>query len=315
MHAARLPAVDAIPTSNFHFQLKRLVLDESAGEVARLLHLDLLRLNAFRLRPRLSRDDNELDLREECSLRVKENAFVEEARAAVAQLAAEAPSRPDRFVAWFEELRLSGPGQTDSLFPWLADHANLGEMKWFLTQEVAGEAGFDDLVALTQVKMPRQVKLEMARNYWDEMGQGNSLGMHGPLLDKLSSTLELNANPTAVVWESLALSNLMAALASNRRYAFHSIGSLGVVELTAPGRSKMVNAGLKRLGVDPAARKYFALHSTLDVEHSKAWNCEVLLPLVQADGRVARAIAEGALMRLQAGERCFLRYRKELRRS
>ena len=52
-------------------------------------------------------------------------------------------------------------------------------MLWFLTQEVAGEAGFDDLLAMTQVKMPVTAKLEMARNYWDEMGRGRDTAMHG----------------------------------------------------------------------------------------------------------------------------------------
>jgi hypothetical protein len=90
------------------------------------------------------------------------------------------------------------------------------------------------------------------------------------------------------------------------------VGALGVIELTAPGRSALVNAGLKRLGVPAAARRYFALHATLDVKHSEAWNREVLAPLVDRDPRVAQALAEGALMRLHAGARCFTRYRREL---
>ena len=32
------------------------------------------------------------------------------------------------------------------------------KMLWFLTQEVAGEAGFDDLSAMTQVKVPVTAK-------------------------------------------------------------------------------------------------------------------------------------------------------------
>ena len=104
----------------------------------------------------------------------------------------------------------------------------------------------------------------------------------------------------------------MIALAMNRRYTYHSIGALGVIELTAPGRAAYVNAGLKRLGVDGAARRYFALHATLDVKHSEAWNREALRPLVAAKPEVAVAIAEGALMRLTAGARCFERYRREL---
>jgi hypothetical protein len=184
-------------------------------------------------------------------------------------------------------------------------------MVWFLKQEIAGEAGFEDLVAITQVKLPARPKLELARNYWDEMGQGHASGMHGPMLERLARELEIGGESDAV-WESLALGNLMIALASHRHYAYHSIGALGVIELTAPGRAECVNAGLKRLGVAGEARRYFALHATLDVRHSIAWNREVLRPLVETDPRVARAIAEGALMRLRAGERCFERYAREL---
>ena len=104
----------------------------------------------------------------------------------------------------------------------------------------------------------------------------------------------------------------MAALASTRRYAYQSIGALGAVEMTAPGRVSLVNAGLRRLGVSAEARQYFQLHAGLDIRHSKEWNAEVIEPLVSANPEVAWPIAEGALMRLRAGERCFERYRREL---
>jgi len=50
----------------------------------------------------------------------------------------------------------------------------------------------------------------------------------------------------------------------------------------------------------------------LDVKHSADWNREALRPLVEEDPRRAVAIAEGALMRLRCGERCFHRYRQHL---
>jgi hypothetical protein len=114
------------------------------------------------------------------------------------------------------------------------------------------------------------------------------------------------------VWQSLALSNLMVALATARHYAYQSVGALGVIELTAPGRSELVNAGLKRLGIGGAARRYYALHATLDIRHSSAWNSEALHPLVSDNPALAPLIAEGALLRLRAGARCFDRYRHEL---
>ncbi len=183
-------------------------------------------------------------------------------------------------------------------------------MCWFLTQEAAGEAGFEDLVAMSQVKLPVQAKLEMARNYWDEMGRGHERGMHGPMLAKAVTELELEPCIEGTVWESLALANLMVGMAINRRYVFQSIGALGVIEMTAPGRVSLVNEGLIRLQAPTSARLYFQLHAGLDVEHSRAWNTEVLHSLVAEDPRTAQPLAEGALMRLACGARCFQRYRE-----
>jgi hypothetical protein len=241
-----------------------------------------------------------------------EHAWIESERARVAPIVADVPRDADGFVAWFEMLRQTGPGQHDPLFPWLAEHATLDQLKWFLRQEVAGEAGFEDLVALTQLRMPEQAKLELARNYWDEMGRGHAGGMHGPMLARLAEDLALAALPDPIVWESTALGNLLAGFAANRCYAYQSIGALGVVELTAPGRAEQVNLGLKRVGVAPGIRQYYALHATLDIKHSEAWNRDVLHPLVAANRELAPLIAEGALLRLEAGARCFLRYRAEL---
>lgn len=275
------------------------------------LHRGLTAWNRRRLAPTCGSASWESDLADEHAWRLREGDFVEQERRIVEQRADAVPADADGFVAWFEALKEDGPGQKDSLFPWLAEEAPREAMIWFLTQEVAGEAGFDDLVAMTQVKLPTQAKLELARNYWDEMGQGKRGGMHGPMLEVLARELGI-APGEPIVWESLALGNLMTALAMNRRYTYHSVGALGVIELTAPGRAAHVNAGLKRLGVGGEARRYFALHATLDVKHSIAWNREVLRSLVTESPQTARAMAEGALMRLEAGRRCFERYRGEL---
>ena len=272
-------------------------------------HARLAQFNAERLAPALPDDGWPAELAGESALRIEEGDFVEGERAAVSERGASAPTAPRAFMRWYEDLRQSGPGQGDALFPWLARHATRAQMKWFLTQEAAGEAGFEDLLALTQMKLPTGPKLEMAANYWDEMGRGHPRGMHGPMLQDVVTVLGLKPGVESTVWQSLALSNLMVALAANRRYAYQSVGALGAIEMTAPGRVSLVNEGLKRLGVPIAGRKYFQLHAGLDIAHSKDWNEHVILPLAKADPRFATAIAEGALMRLAAGERCFSYYR------
>lgn len=241
-----------------------------------------------------------------------EHAFIEELRSEVQREAALAPTDAEGFVSWFEALKLSGPGQHDRLFPWLAEQADRDQIRWFLSQETAGEAGFDDLVAMTQVKLPDRAKMELARNYWDEMGRGNVKGMHGPMLGQLVAILDLDVCIEHTVWESLALANAMTTMATSRAYAWHSVGALGVIELTAPDRSAHTARALRRLGLSDRERRYFDLHAVLDIKHSRDWNDEAIRPLVEEDPRRATAMAEGALIRLRCGARCFDRYRAHL---
>jgi hypothetical protein len=274
-------------------------------------HQRLTRWNNRRLAPGVPYENWAADAAEDAEMILLEGAWIERLRKDAEPWLADMPTDPDAFVKWFEALQGKGPGENDPLFPWLADEADFEQMRWFLLQEVAGEAGFDDLVAMAQVKMPDRPKLELARNYWDEMGRGNAGGMHGPMLDKLAKHLDLHPTIEGTVWPSLALGNVLVAFSTTRRYAFHALGALGVVELTAPWRADHVARGLKRVGVGPE-RKYYALHATLDVEHSRAWNEEVLRPLAESRPDVIRSLAEGAVMRLMAGAACFESYREHL---
>ena len=276
------------------------------------LQQTLAHWNRKRLAPGFPVDDWQGHFAREGRMQALEAAFLDGLRAEVAARARLAPRSAEAFVGWFEDLADTGPGQGDPLFPWLAEEATIEQMRWFIEQEAAGEAGFDDLVALTQVKLPTGPKLELARNYWDEMGCGNPRGVHGTMLAALAETLRIAPTIEGTVWESLALANTMTGLATNRNYAWHSVGALGVIELTAPGRSACVARGLRRLGLSERQRRYFDLHALLDVKHSREWNREAIGPLVAEDPRRAVAMAEGALMRLLCGQRCFARYRAHL---
>ncbi|CAN5885887.1 hypothetical protein BH11PSE13_BH11PSE13_40370 [soil metagenome] len=272
------------------------------------LHFQLARFNARRLAPGLPSAQWEEDLCQDYAYRQVEGHYLEALRRGVQPLAAEAAGSTEHFIEWFEQLAVVGPGQGHPLFTWLAEEADLAQMRWFLAQEAAGEAGFEDLLAYVQVKLPPQAKLECARNFWDEMGHGKQGAMHGQMLDNMVRELELQPAIGTTVWESLALANTMVGLATTRRYAHHALGALGVIELTAPGRVKKVAVGMRRLGMSGHARAYFDLHAALDVSHARAWIREVIRPTVEANPECTQALAEGALMRLLCGARCFERY-------
>jgi len=274
------------------------------------LQARLAKWNRARLALQTPPRDWRAALEHDHAMRLEEVAFIEAARKPFIAAAEAAPRDPSAFVAWFEDLKATGPGQGDALFPWLAERATLDEMRWFVEQEAAGESGFDDLVAMAQVKTPVQAKLELARNYWDEMGRGNAKGMHGPMLEAIVHALNVTPTIEKTVAPSLALGNTMAAFATNRIYAYHAIGALGVIELTAPGRAAQVSLALRRLKVSAKARHYFDLHAVLDVKHSEAWNREVFISLVRQNPDCPRYLAEGALMRLQCGADSFEAYRR-----
>jgi len=270
---------------------------------------ELARWNRARLAPGFPTADWQQQLHNDLTMQRLEGAFLEELRAEVVDEAARVPTDPDGFAQWFTGLEADGPGQHDRLHTWLAEEASLEDICWFLEQEAAGEAGFDDLVAMTQIKLPDRAKLELARNYWDEMGRGALAGMHGPMLGRLTSALEIEPAIETTCWESLALANAMTAMAASRRYAWHSVGALGVIELTAPERSALTAAALRRVGRSEGERRYFQLHAHLDVKHAEAWLAEAIRPLVAEDPARAPAMAEGALIRLRCGARSYARYR------
>jgi len=273
-------------------------------------HQQLAQFNVRRLAPATPSPQWQDELQTDLAWRISEGHFLESLRTEIAPMVPWCANGGDNFARWFELLAELGPGQQHPLFDWLAKHATLPQMRWFLTQEVVVEAGFDDLLAHTQIQLPIQAKLECARNYWDEMGHGKQGQMHGQLLTRMVHGLQPATDTT--VWESLAASNIMLGLAINRRYVYQAIGALGVIELTAPLRAARIAKGMRRLGLNKDMRAYFDLHAVLDVSHAQRWIQQVIHPLVDAAPECALFIAEGALMRLLSGERCFDRYSKEL---
>ncbi len=277
------------------------------------LQIGLNAFNRARLQASLPSKDWTTELPFMRAVELVEARFIEEERARTRPQLRTLPQTPAEFVEWFVALKENGPGQYDSFFDHLAEQASYAELQYFIKQEYNGEIGFDDLIALTQVRLPQRAKIELARNFWDEQGQGYADDVHGPLYEAMAAELGVTDTPDhEFLWETLAVANLLTGLAVNRRYAWHSLGALSVIELTSPTRASRVAQGLARVGVSDQGCRYFRLHTVIDVEHWDAWLAEVIVPLVSATPELAMPLAEGALLRLNAGARLIARYRAEL---
>lgn len=286
-----------------------LIANNSASDV---FHHELAQFNVSRLAAGMPSKHWEDGLQSEFEFRLDEGRYVEALRLEVAPLTLGHAGDGNHFVHWFEALADTGPGQQHPLLDALAQQATLAQMRWFLSQETAGEASFEDLLAYTQVKLPAQAKLACARHFWSDMGHGKQSAMHAQMLGAMVQELDLKPSLDATVWQALALKNTMVALATTRRYTYHAIGALGMTELTAPRRAAKISQGMRHLGLNGRMRAYFDLQAAQDVAHMRCWMREIIRPLIDANPQCVQYIAEGALMRLLCEKRCFDRYAEEL---
>ena len=211
------------------------------------------------------------------------------------------PADPDAFVDWYRAAAFTHPLYEHDLYAHLASEADRGAIEWFLRMEAAGEAAFDDVVALAQVGTRGEVKLEMAQNYWDEMGNGKSHKVHTHMFHRLVEGLGIEA-PAAdeLPWQVLAGVNVMLWCAIPRRNAFRAQGVLGAVELLAPQRCTRLVHGALRVGIEKRTMVYYGAHAIIDVGHAEGWLAHVVRPQVAELPESRLGIAEGLIVRADA---------------
>ena len=183
-------------------------------------------------------------------------------------------------------------------YRWLAKAASYDEMVAFLALEGGPDGGFDDLVAACQVGLSGSAKLELGKNYWDEMGQGDPDGVHTVLHQRMAAALGLphltrDQQPLAAL-ERAALGGL---LATNRWLQPEMVGALGLLELQAGPRCRLVLQAFDRLGVPQAAYPFYVEHAEVDPVHGKDWLDKAVVPLVDAHPSWGPRIIKGAWWR------------------
>jgi len=183
-------------------------------------------------------------------------------------------------------------------YRWLAKEASYDELVAFLALEGGPDGGFDDLVAACQIGLSGSAKLELGKNYWDEMGQGDPDGVHTVLHQRMAAALDLPhltraEQPTAAL-ERSALGGL---LATNRWLQPEMIGALGLLELQAGPRCRLVLQGLDRVGAPAEAFPFYAEHAEVDPVHGKDWLDKAVMPLVAQHPTWGPRIIKGAWWR------------------
>ena len=190
------------------------------------------------------------------------------------------------------------------VYDWLAEGASWEDLVAFVTVEGGPDDAFDDLVAICQVGLPPEAKLELARNYWDEMGNGRPAAVHRELHRRLAHSIGIRSLPRNVLDEpALARAVLGGHLATNRRLQPEMVGALGMVELQAGPRCRRVVRALERLGAPVDAIPFYEEHAVADPLHGKAWLDNAIVPLIRRGW--GPGVVRGAAWRVAVNRRFF----------
>jgi len=212
------------------------------------------------------------------------------------------PPGPDRALreqGAADALRaLAASDRLPEVYRWLARAADWDAVLDFLALEGGPDAGFDDLVAACQVGLTGAPKMELASNYWDEMGNGNPAEVHTTLHDQLVEAVALPLVPPAdQPTTALARAAFGGLLATNRWLQPEMLGALGLIELQAGPRCRLVLQALERCGAPAGAFPFYEVHAEVDPRHGKDWLDHAIIPTLTARPEWSERIVRGALWR------------------
>ncbi len=216
-----------------------------------------------------------------------------------------APAEPAAFLSW---LKKSARAHRVYKHPYyrefIRDRATADDLRNYVIQESVVDGRFDDLLALMQVGTGGAAKLEIAGNFWDEMGNGEPAEVHTHLFNQIFRVFDISAEEMerSLTANALLSGNLAVLLCRYRHLYAEAVGFLGMTEWLAPDRFVQVVHAWERLGLPDVGIVYHKLHITIDSRHAAGWFHNVVVPAAESE-RMRRAIARGTLWRLNSSAR------------
>ncbi|MDH6114558.1 hypothetical protein P3T36_000958 [Kitasatospora sp. MAP12-15] len=237
---------------------------------------------------------------------VLENAMLAYERGRIAEESISGyPVTGPEYVRWLKAAVSDHPAGRHPLYhEHLAEHGSQEDLRLLLAQETNLDPRFDDILAAMQTGRSGREKMEIAANYWDEMGNGDLTQVHTVLFSQALSAIGADAEfiRESFLLEAGVSGNLSACLALSRRHYYKAVGYFGVTEYLAPRRFRCVVDAWRRHDLDEVGIVYHDLHIGVDAGHAAGWFKNVVGPLVESDPRIGRDIALGAMIRLNTSK-------------
>lgn len=216
-----------------------------------------------------------------------------------------APTEPKPFLSWMkEQVRGHQAFKHPYYTEFIRDRAERPDLRTYVIQESLVDGRFDDFLAMMQIGTVGASKMEIANNFWDEMGNGDPANVHTHLFNKIYEVFdvreeEMEAEMTA---SDLLGGNLAVLLCRYRQLYPEAVGYLGMTEWLAPDRFRNVVHAWERLGLPEVGITYHRLHIAVDSQHAAGWFHNVVLPSA-GSAAMRQGIARGALWRVNSSAR------------
>ncbi|ADI10660.1 hypothetical protein SBI_07540 [Streptomyces bingchenggensis BCW-1] len=216
-----------------------------------------------------------------------------------------APTEPSAYLSWLKKSAREHRVYKHPYYrEFIRDHATADDLRNYVIQESVVDGRFDDLLATMQVGTSGDAKMEIAENFWDEMGNGDPSQVHTHLFNQIFRVFDIPAQELerSLTANALLSGNLAVLLCRYRHLYPEAVGFLGMTEWLAPERFVHVVHAWERLGLPDVGIVYHKLHITVDSRHAAGWFHNVVVPAATSE-RMRRAIARGTLWRLNSSAR------------
>lgn len=189
------------------------------------------------------------------------------------------------------------------LYRFLRDEATFPQLRQFTLQETPLEMLFGDIVALMMPGVYGVAKVELAKNFWDEVGRADEPRIHRNLRAHLMHQIDIEPDfyerdVQLFVREELSLVNMYLSAAMDRSKLTQLVGVMLATELMIPGRFEHLIEGWERLGLKQDGLAYLTEHVTVDAEHAQDWLYKVVQPMLQKNPAVKDEVLLGIMRRL-----------------
>jgi hypothetical protein len=104
---------------------------------------------------------------------------------------------------------------------------------------------------------------------------------------------------------TLARGAILGMLVTNRTLQPELLGALGLIELQAGPRSRLVVQGLMRIGAPKEAVPFYEVHAEVDPRHGKGWLDNAIAPVLDDYPGIGERIVRGAMWRSRTNAELF----------